>query len=223
MATASPELQAGECQERVWWGAEQVQPPWFSRLFFRHLLKACVKGAVFALEELLPAMLVPVMTPDALDVARGEFTEFTVENSFGFLLRAPSSSRKRHRTDTAIVPRQSSGLIVVQLLLNIWRLWVGWVCRQMGGNDTGHKRTHWNFNTWNPWHSLWVLFIEGGGYGPIFHLHLHSITLIWGKAGREEVSLLLVRLWGLIAFKNKILRLKVSKWRKKVNCVCFFF
>lgn len=84
--------------------------------------KACVKGAVFALEELLPAMLVPVMTPDALDVARGEFTEFTVENSFGFLLSAPSSSRKRHRADTAVVPRQSSGLIVVQLLLNIWRL-----------------------------------------------------------------------------------------------------
>lgn len=84
--------------------------------------KACVKGAVFALEELLPAMLVPVMTPDALDVARGEFTEFTVENSFGFLLSASSSSRKRHRADTAVVPRQSSGLIVVQLLLNIWRL-----------------------------------------------------------------------------------------------------
>lgn len=107
-----------ECGE----GAEQVQPPCFSRLFLTHLLKACVKGAVFALEELLPAMLVPVMTPDALDVARGEFTEFTVENSFAFLLSNPSSSRKRHRADTAVVPRQSRGLIVVQLLLNIWRL-----------------------------------------------------------------------------------------------------
>lgn len=35
---------------------------------------------------------------------------------------------------------------------------------------------------------------EGDGYGPIFPLHLHSITLIWGKAGRKEVSILLVRL-----------------------------
>lgn len=101
---------------------EQGQPLCFPRLFFMHLLKACVKGAVFALEELLPTMLVPVMAPDALDVARGEFTEFAVKNSFGFLFGAPSSSRNRNRAKTAVVPRQSSGLIVVQLLLNIWRL-----------------------------------------------------------------------------------------------------
>lgn len=90
-----------------------------------HLLKACVKGAVFALEELLPTMLVPVMAPDALDIARGEFTEFAVKNGFRFLLSAPRGPRKRHGAHTAVVSRQSSGLIVVQLLLNIWRLRVG--------------------------------------------------------------------------------------------------
>lgn len=86
-----------------------------------HLLKACVKGAVFALEELLPAVLVPVMASDALDVARGEFTEFAVKNSFGFLLSTPGGPRKRHGANTAVVPCQGSGLVVVQLLLNIWR------------------------------------------------------------------------------------------------------
>lgn len=66
-------------------------------------------------------MLVPVMASDALDVARGEFTEFAVKNSLGFLLSAPRGPRERHRANTAVVPCQSSGLIVVQLLLNIWR------------------------------------------------------------------------------------------------------
>lgn len=115
-----------------------MQPLCVPRRSSTHLLKACVKGAVFALEELLPTMLIPVMAPDALDVARGEFTEFAVKNSFRFLLGAPSSSRQRHGADAAVVPCQGSGLIVVQLLLNIWRLRVGRVCGQMGGNDTGH-------------------------------------------------------------------------------------
>ena len=81
-------------------------------------------------------MLVPVMAPDALDVARGEITEFAMKDSFGFLLYTPSSSGQRHGAKAAVVPRQSRGLIVVQLLLNVWRLRVGRVCRQTGGNDT---------------------------------------------------------------------------------------
>lgn len=71
-----------------------------------HLLKACIKGAVFALEKLLSPMLVSIMTSDALDVARGEFTEFAVQNSFGFLLGASSGSRKRHRANSAVVSGQ---------------------------------------------------------------------------------------------------------------------
>lgn len=91
--------------------------------------KACVKGAVFALEELLPTMLVPVMASDALDVARGEFTEFAVQNSLGFLLGTPGGPGERHGADAAVVPRQRGGLIVVQLLLNIWRFGIGGVIR----------------------------------------------------------------------------------------------
>lgn len=53
-------------------------------------------------------MLVPVVAPDALDVAGGEFTEFAVKHGFGFLLSASSSPRKRHRANTAVVPCQGS-------------------------------------------------------------------------------------------------------------------
>lgn len=68
--------------------------------------KAGVKGAVFAFEKLLPTVLVPVMAPDALDVARGEFTEFAVKNSFCLLFRASSSPRRRHRANAALVSCQ---------------------------------------------------------------------------------------------------------------------
>lgn len=107
----------------------------------RHLLKACVKGAVFALEELLPTMLVPVMASDALDVARGEFTEFAVQNSLGFLLGTPGGPGERHGADAAVVPRQRGGLIVVQLLLNIWRFGIGGVCGQTGKRTPDTENT----------------------------------------------------------------------------------
>ena len=68
--------------------------------------KAGVKGAVFAFEKLLPTVLVPVMVPDALDVARGEFTEFAVKNGFCLLFRASSSPRRRHRANAALVSCQ---------------------------------------------------------------------------------------------------------------------
>lgn len=93
-----------------------------------HLLKAGVEGAVFAFEKLLPTVLVPVMAPDALDVARGEFTEFAVKNSFGFLFSASGGPGSRHRANTAVVSCQGSRLVVIQLLLNIGGLRVRGVC-----------------------------------------------------------------------------------------------
>lgn len=98
----------------------------------QHLLKACVKGAVFALEKLLPSVFVPVMAPDALDVARGEFTEFAVKNGFCLLLRASSSPGRRHGANTAVVSCQGSRLVVIQLLLNIGGLRVRGICGETG-------------------------------------------------------------------------------------------
>lgn len=43
-----------------------------------YLLKTSIKGTIFALEQLLPSMFVPVMSPNALNVTRGKFTKFTV-------------------------------------------------------------------------------------------------------------------------------------------------
>lgn len=74
----------------------------------RHLLKARVKGAIFALEQLLPSVLVPVMAPDALDVARGEFTEFTVKNSFRLLVRPSGGPGRGHGAHAAVVSCQGS-------------------------------------------------------------------------------------------------------------------
>lgn len=88
-AGPSPELQLDKVWKECGEGRSRRSHFVFRGCSLRHLLKACVKGAVFALEEFLPSMLVPVMAPDALDVARGEFTEFAVKNSFRFLLSAP--------------------------------------------------------------------------------------------------------------------------------------
>ena len=163
-----------------------------------HLLKACVKGAVFALEELLPSVLVPVMAPDALDIARGEFTEFAVKNGFCFLLSAPWGPRKRHGAHTAVVSRQSSGLIVVQLLLNIWRLRVGWVCEQTAENYSrhgGHRGEVQHLKT--PERSFEYFFFKGADCDPSFHLHLHSTTHLWGKTGSITSFNLTLRVHGI--------------------------
>lgn len=132
MGRVLPEPRVGERREECGGGRSTHSPLVFRGGSPCHLLKACVKGAVFALEELLPAMLVPVMASDALDVARGEFTEFAVKNSLGLLLGTPGGPRKRHGADAAVVPRQRGGLVVVQLLLHIGRLRVGGVCGQTG-------------------------------------------------------------------------------------------
>lgn len=137
MGRASHKLQVGKYKGGLQWGVEQGQHLVLHGCSWHHLLKACVKGAVFALEKLLPTMLVPVVAPDALDVAGGEFTEFAVKHGFGFLLSASSSPRKRHRANTAVVPCQGSWLIVVQLLLNIWGLWIWWICEEMGKMTRG--------------------------------------------------------------------------------------
>lgn len=62
-------------------------------------------------------MFVTIMTPNALNVTRSEFTKFTVKDGFSFLV----SSRKRDGANVVIVPCQGCGLIVIQLLLDIWR------------------------------------------------------------------------------------------------------
>lgn len=72
------------------------------------------------------------MAPDALDVARREFTEFAVKNSFCLLFSASGSPGRRHRANTAVVSCQGSRLVVIQLLLNIRGLRVRGVCGETG-------------------------------------------------------------------------------------------
>lgn len=83
--------------------------------------KACIKGTIFALEELFPSVLVAVVAPDALYVTRREFTKFTVKDGFCFF-HSCSAPRKWDWADVVVVPGQSCRLVVVQLLLNIRRL-----------------------------------------------------------------------------------------------------
>lgn len=95
--------------------------------FAQYLLKACIKGAIFALEELFPSVLVAVVTPDALYVTRREFAKFTVKDGFCFL-HSRSTPGKWDWADIVVVPGQGCGLVVVQLLLNIRGLRVRRVC-----------------------------------------------------------------------------------------------
>lgn len=89
--------------------------------FAQYLLKACIKGTIFALEELFPSVLVTVVAPDALYVPRREFTKFTVKDGFRFF-HSCSTPGKWDWADVVVVPGQSCRLVVVQLLLNIRRL-----------------------------------------------------------------------------------------------------
>lgn len=110
-----------------------ITPLWVQFISFAHyLLKACIKGTIFALEEFFPSMLVTVMTPNALYVTRGEFTKFTVKDGFRFF-HSCSTPRKWDWADVVVVPGQSCRLVVVQLLLNIRRLGVRRVCREKDG------------------------------------------------------------------------------------------
>lgn len=97
--------------------------------FAQYLLKACIKGTIFALEELFPSVLVAVVAPDALDVTRRELAKFTVKDGFCFL-HSCSTPWKWDWADVVVVPGQSCRLVVVQLLLNIRRLRVWRVCRE---------------------------------------------------------------------------------------------
>ena len=139
--------------------------------FAQYLLKACIKGTIFALEEFFPSVLVTVMTPNALYVTRGEFTKFTVKDGFCFF-HSCSTHRKWDWADV-VVPGQSCRLVVIQLLLNIRRLGVWRVCRETEGSCYSRWinkyekvwgllqhllafRGGWSrFWLWNPWAAFW--------------------------------------------------------------------
>lgn len=114
----------------VFSSAQIKNPPWVQFICFaQYLLKACIKGTIFALEELFPSVLVAVVAPDALYVTRGELAKFTVKDGFRFF-HSCSTPRKWDWADVVVVPGQSCWLVVVQLLLNIRRLRVRRVCRE---------------------------------------------------------------------------------------------
>lgn len=60
-----------------------------------------------------------------------------------------------------------------------------------GENDTRHREHSGGLRLENPGISF-EYFLKGVDYDPGFHLHLHSTTHLWGKAGREEVPLLFI-------------------------------
>lgn len=109
-------------------------PLWVQFICFaQYLLKACVKGTIFALEEFFPPVLVTVVTSNALYVTGGEFTKFTVKDGFHFF-HSCSTPRKWDRADVVVVPGQSCRLVMVQLLLDIRRLGIWRVCREIEGS-----------------------------------------------------------------------------------------
>lgn len=87
------------------------------------LLVAGEEGAVFALEELLPPMAVPVVTAEALHVAGAELTELTGEDGVG-----PTVAHRRRASVCRCRRLLQGQLVVIQLLPHVGRLQVPRVC-----------------------------------------------------------------------------------------------
>lgn len=86
-------------------------------------LVAGEEGAVFALEELLATVTVPVVAAEALHVARAELTELTGEDAvWSIVWHRQATGRRAGRHLTA--GRQ---LVMTELLTNISRLQVRWI------------------------------------------------------------------------------------------------
>lgn len=146
---------------------------WIQFICFAHyLLKACIKGTIFALEEFFPSVLVTVVTPNTLYVTRGEFTKFTVKDGFRFF-DSCSTPRKWDWADVVIVPGQSCRLVVVQLLLNIRRLRVWRVCRETEGSCY----SRWINKSKKVWGLLQPLLAFRGGWGRC--LLWNPLTAFW--------------------------------------------
>jgi len=85
------------------------------RVPIRSLLVAGEEGTVFALEELLAAVPVPVVPTQALHVPRAELTELTGE-------RAVQTTLTQHRARGHLTAGRQ--LVMTKLLTNISRLQV---------------------------------------------------------------------------------------------------